>query len=107
MSLLSTLPGSFMSSPAAIAAAPVAETEEVAPDPLVDADSPITAQQIELVQSTWGHVAPIADQAATLFYGKLFELDPEKAAVRPNRPAGSEAQAHANYRRCGQKPPSP
>ena len=77
MSLLSTLPGSFMSSPAAIAAAPVAETEEVAPNPLVDADGPITAQQIELVQSTWGHVAPIADQAATLFYGKLFELDPE------------------------------
>ena len=31
---------------------------------------------IPLVQRTWNMVLPIADQAATLFYGKLFELDP-------------------------------
>lgn len=31
---------------------------------------------IELVQGTFGKVAPIADQAAEIFYGKLFEKDP-------------------------------
>ncbi|MEJ2360954.1 MAG: globin family protein [Gammaproteobacteria bacterium] len=34
-------------------------------------------EQIELVKSTWSQVSPIADKAAELFYGKLFELDPE------------------------------
>ena len=33
--------------------------------------------QIHLVQQTWAHVAPISEQAAELFYGQLFELDPE------------------------------
>lgn len=32
--------------------------------------------QIELVQSSWEKVVPIADTAAELFYGRLFELDP-------------------------------
>ncbi len=36
----------------------------------------ITAHQKHLVQSTWTQVEPIAETAATLFYGKLFELDP-------------------------------
>lgn len=40
----------------------------------------MTPQQIQLIQSTWTQVVPIADQAAGLFYGKLFELDP---AVKP------------------------
>jgi hemoglobin-like flavoprotein len=31
---------------------------------------------IPLVQRTWEMVLPIADDAAQLFYGKLFELDP-------------------------------
>ena len=31
---------------------------------------------IELVQGTFNKVAPIADQAAEIFYGKLFEKDP-------------------------------
>ncbi len=31
---------------------------------------------IPLVQRTWSMVLAIADQAAELFYGKLFELDP-------------------------------
>jgi hemoglobin-like flavoprotein len=31
---------------------------------------------IPLVQRTWSMVLPIADQAAQLFYGRLFELDP-------------------------------
>lgn len=40
----------------------------------------MTPEQIQLVQSTWLQVVPIADKAAELFYGKLFELDP---AVKP------------------------
>lgn len=36
----------------------------------------MTPQQIELVQTTWEKCVPIADKAAELFYGKLFELDP-------------------------------
>ncbi len=36
----------------------------------------LTTRQKELVQATWSQVEPIAETAATLFYGKLFELDP-------------------------------
>lgn len=36
----------------------------------------MTPRQIELVQTSWQKCVPIADQAAALFYGKLFELDP-------------------------------
>lgn len=36
----------------------------------------MNAQQISLVQESFGHVAPIADTAADLFYQRLFELDP-------------------------------
>ena len=32
--------------------------------------------EIALVQSSWEQVLPIADTAAQLFYGRLFELDP-------------------------------
>jgi nitric oxide dioxygenase len=37
----------------------------------------LTTQQKTLVQDSWKLVQPIADEAAALFYGKLFELDPE------------------------------
>ncbi len=37
-------------------------------------------QSIRLVQQTWKQVDPIRDQAAALFYGRLFELDP---SLRP------------------------
>ena len=40
----------------------------------------LTEAQKRLVQDSWALVAPIADQATLLFYGKLFELDP---ALRP------------------------
>ena len=36
----------------------------------------MTPQQIELVKKTWIMVVPIADKAAELFYGRLFELEP-------------------------------
>lgn len=36
----------------------------------------MTPHQIILVQASWEKCVPIADQAAALFYGRLFELDP-------------------------------
>lgn len=36
----------------------------------------MTPQQIQLVKSSWAKVLPIKEQAAALFYNKLFELDP-------------------------------
>ena len=35
-----------------------------------------TLTQIELVQNTFAVIAPIADDAAALFYRRLFEIDP-------------------------------
>ena len=40
--------------------------------------------QKELVQKTWAMVVPIADDAAKMFYGKLFELDPSLEALFPS-----------------------
>lgn len=37
----------------------------------------MTPEQAILVKSSWQKVTPIADQAAQLFYGRLFELDPD------------------------------
>lgn len=37
----------------------------------------MTPKQVGLIKVTWDKVFPIADKAAELFYGKLFELDPE------------------------------
>ncbi len=37
----------------------------------------MTPEEINQVKSSWAKVAPIADQAAALFYGRLFEAYPE------------------------------
>lgn len=37
----------------------------------------VFARQIELVQSTWKTILPIENEAARLFYDRLFELDPQ------------------------------
>ena len=37
----------------------------------------MTPAQVELVQDSFVKVAPIAEQAAALFYGRLFEIAPE------------------------------
>ncbi|MGE5073573.1 MAG: hypothetical protein ACM3MF_09105, partial [Anaerolineae bacterium] len=42
-----------------------------------------------LVQSSFAKVAPIADTAAALFYGRLFELDP---SLRPMFPSDLKEQ---------------
>ncbi len=36
----------------------------------------MTPEQLLLVKESWAMVVPIKEQAAELFYGKLFELDP-------------------------------
>ena len=41
------------------------------------AEAPVTAEQVKLVQESWAAVEPIADKAAELFYGRLFETAPE------------------------------
>jgi len=41
----------------------------------------MTPEQIELVKTTWSSVEQISDTAAELFYGRLFELDPELKAL--------------------------
>jgi len=40
----------------------------------------LTPEKVRLVQDSFAQVAPIADTAAALFYGRLFELDP---SLRP------------------------
>jgi hemoglobin-like flavoprotein len=40
-------------------------------------NGPLTNTGIGLVQETFAMVEPIADHAAALFYGRLFEFDPE------------------------------
>lgn len=37
----------------------------------------ITPRQVQLVKETFAKVAPIAPQAAELFYGRLFEIAPD------------------------------
>jgi hemoglobin-like flavoprotein len=44
----------------------------------------MTPDQIQLVKTSWAKVAPIADQAADIFYTKLFELD---GTLRPMFPS--------------------
>jgi hemoglobin-like flavoprotein len=39
-------------------------------------ENPMTPEQVTVVKESWKKVVPIADQAAALFYGRLFELDP-------------------------------
>jgi hemoglobin-like flavoprotein len=41
----------------------------------------MTPQEISLVKASFKKVAPIADQAAALFYARLFELDPALRAM--------------------------
>jgi hemoglobin-like flavoprotein len=41
----------------------------------------LTNEQVLLVQQTFARVQPIADQAAALFYKRLFETDPSARAL--------------------------
>jgi hemoglobin-like flavoprotein len=44
----------------------------------------MTPYQISLVQTSFAKVAPIADTAADLFYGRLFEIAPELRSMFPD-----------------------
>lgn len=44
----------------------------------------MTPSQIELVQNSFAKVAPISDQAATIFYDRLFEIAPQVRAMFPD-----------------------
>jgi len=41
----------------------------------------MTPEQVKLVKDSWAQVAPISEQAAELFYGRLFELNPDYRAL--------------------------
>jgi nitric oxide dioxygenase len=43
----------------------------------------MTPQQVQLVQGSFAKVAPIAPQAADLFYGRLFEVAPGVRSLFP------------------------
>ncbi len=43
----------------------------------------MTPEQVSLVQQSFAKVAPIADQAAVLFYDRLFEVAPQVKAMFP------------------------
>jgi hemoglobin-like flavoprotein len=55
----------------------------------------MTPEKIMLVQSSWEKVKPIADKAAGLFYGKLFELNPAYRELFPQDMAGQGAKLMA------------
>ena len=37
----------------------------------------MSPEQIALIKDGWGKIAPIANQAVSMFYDKLFEIDPD------------------------------
>jgi nitric oxide dioxygenase len=52
----------------------------------------MTPEQVALVRTSFAEVAPIADEAAALFYDRLFRLDP---ALRPLFRTDLHAQGRA------------
>jgi hemoglobin-like flavoprotein len=44
----------------------------------------MTPDQVKIVQESFAKVAPIADQAATIFYDRLFEVAPSVKAMFPS-----------------------
>jgi hemoglobin-like flavoprotein len=43
----------------------------------------MTPDQVTLVQQSFAKVAPISEQAAVLFYGRLFEIAPQVKSMFP------------------------
>ena len=44
----------------------------------------MTPDQVQLVQQSFSKVAPISDQAATIFYDRLFEVAPKVRGLFPD-----------------------
>src|SRR3569833_3693027 len=47
-------------------------------------DCPLTPTQIKLVQESFSKVAPISEQAAVIFYDRLFDVAPSVRALFPD-----------------------
>jgi hemoglobin-like flavoprotein len=43
----------------------------------------MTPDQVKLVQQSFSNVVPISDQAAVMFYGRLFEIAPQVKSMFP------------------------
>lgn len=50
----------------------------------------MTPRQIMLVQTSFAQVTPIADTAADLFYGRLFQIAPDVRAMFPDDLSGQK-----------------
>jgi hemoglobin-like flavoprotein len=50
---------------------------------MMASDNQMTPEQVTLVQESFAKVAPIADQAAIMFYDRLFELAPQVKTMFP------------------------
>ncbi|MEX2215523.1 MAG: globin family protein [Phycisphaeraceae bacterium] len=55
----------------------------------------MTPQQIQLVQSTWKMVVPIASTAADFFYGRLFRIAPQVKPLFPDDMAAQKTKLMA------------
>ena len=62
------------------------------PVPDGGAVAPVTVREKELVQSTWDLVISISKTAPRLFYGRLFEMDPQLRALFPTGEGSMKAQ---------------
>lgn len=55
----------------------------------------MNARQVELVQSSWQHVAPQAEEAMAIFYGHLFDIAPQLKALFRSNPKEQNRKAAA------------
>jgi nitric oxide dioxygenase len=51
---------------------------------MMSEEANMTPEQIKLVQDSFAKVAPISDQAAVIFYDRLFEVAPQVRAMFPD-----------------------
>jgi small-conductance mechanosensitive channel/hemoglobin-like flavoprotein len=54
--------------------------------------SPISPEQVHIIQHTWSLVKPIADDVARLFYDRLFQLDPSLKPMFRTDPKAQHAK---------------
>ena len=55
----------------------------------------MTPDQVKLVQQSFAKVAPMADQAAVMFYDRLFEIAPAVKSLFPaDMSEGSHSKDH-------------
>jgi len=59
------------------------KNQTIYPREYIDDDcSLLSVKQIQLIRDSWQRVLPIKEQAAELFYQRLFELDPSVKDLR-------------------------